>query len=149
MDKATRTITWSAAGAAVVGAGLIAVVVATSSPAAPSGPAAFTTTGMFRLEMYGYAKDTGPECGGLGAFSDVGSSTQVRVTDQFDTTTALATGGLDAPHYVNHGCEWRFTVPNVPAGHGVYAVVIGKGTSEEVSEDAMRTPIMITDGYIH
>jgi len=148
VEKTTKAIAgWAAGAAALVGAGLI-VATAMQSPA-PTGPSAFTVTGTFRLEMFGYQKDAGPECGGTGEFAGIANGTRVRVTDEFDTTTlATSGGGLDAPRWVNQGCEWPFTVHDVPAGHHVYAVVVGDRMPEAVSEDNVRLPITITDGRV-
>jgi hypothetical protein len=146
VDKTARSITWWAAGAVgVVGAALI-VSTAMQSPA-PTGPSAFTATGTFRLEANAYPKTSG-DCGGLNDFSDVKDGLTVRVTDELNTADTLATGTLGNGRYIGQGCEWSFAVADVPTGHGVYAVMIGNRTSEEVAEDLMRKPLAITDGYL-
>jgi hypothetical protein len=148
VDKTVRTITGWAAGVAVVLGGAAVAVIATQSPApAGPGPGTFTATGTFRLEANAYPKTSGA-CGGLNGFSDVKDGLTVRVTDELNTVDTLATGTLGTGRYVGQGCEWSFTVADVPTGHGVYAVMIGNGTSEEISEDLMRKPLAITDGYL-
>jgi hypothetical protein len=146
VDKTARSITWWAAGAAVAVGAVVIVATASQSPA-PTGPATFTATGTFRLEENAYPKTSG-DCGGLNDFSDVKDGLTVRVTDELSTADTLATGSLGTARYVGHGCEWSFTVADVPTGHGVYTVMIGNRTSEEISEDLMRKPLAITDGYL-
>ena len=72
-----------------------------------------------------YGKTAGSSCSGYGGYNDIGSGTQVVVTDESGTT--VATDSLSSGTYDGTYCVFEFTVHDVPKAK-YYRVRAGSDT---------------------
>jgi hypothetical protein len=57
-------------------------------------------------------ESNGDLCYGTGGYDDIQEGAAVTVTSE--TSTVIGTGGLEQSNYTGAGCEFLFTVPNLP-----------------------------------
>lgn len=115
-------------GVVVVAAGLTATLWLTSEPAARTLRGSIDIT----------------NCASLG-YDNVGPDTEIIVSD--DSGEIIATGELGpAPEgHVGEGCEYPFTVEDVPGGSDYYTLGVGDLDPVTVDEDELAN-VSMSDG---
>lgn len=79
------------------------------------------------------------DCTSLG-YSDIGTGTQVTVTDESGTVLGIGDLGQQGQ------CRWSFLVLNVPAGHRFYGVGIGRRGTIQYTEAQLRAGVSLSLG---
>jgi hypothetical protein len=83
-------------------------------------------------------------CVGELGYNDIQGGGQVAITDA--SGKVLAIGELDAGESQGSGCLFHFTVPNVPAGKGIYAIEIGRRPPVRYNEVDLKDGVDLSLG---
>lgn len=121
------------------------------SSASPTAPPPFTMTGTMTVGRGWFVWDEGKGCWGWSDGADVTGGASVEVLDPAGKVIAFGRleSGTDLhdpsepPSYAV-GCQYRFTVPNVPNGLVSYRVRVASRLSFPLSPSEARTPLELT-----
>ncbi|MEV5934789.1 hypothetical protein AB0L56_19145 [Streptomyces sp. NPDC052079] len=117
-------------GAAVVGACWAGVSLADGSEEA------FSTDGTLTVSGIGAGLASGDLCTGTDGYDDIDFGAQVSVTDA--AGTLVAKGSLGLGEKTELGCEFSFTVDDIPPGSKFYTVEVSHRGGLTQTEDELR-----------
>lgn len=112
-----------------------------SSKAAPAKPKTFAMHGVTNItDVTGFDRLDDETCAGSGGYDDLAEGAQVTVSDAAGKTIALGElgpGKVVSAGDVVGGCQFRFTVKDVPAGQKFYGVEVShRGVVRYTADDA-------------
>ncbi|MFF0109554.1 hypothetical protein [Streptomyces hirsutus] len=96
----------------------------------------FSTDGTLTVAGIGAGLEPGELCSGTGGYSDVDFGTQVNVTDAAGTLVAM--GSLGFGEKAELGCEFPFTVDDIPPGSKFYTVEVSHRGGLTQTENELR-----------
>lgn len=109
-----------------------------------SGDGTFTAAGTVAVHDLASRSHAGLFCESFGKNTDVKTGTQVVVTDGASKTVALGAIVGDGRSGEGTVCNFRFEVPSVPGGLGIYGVEIKGHGRVEYTEVQMRAGVSMS-----